>query len=56
MNSTNLIRCVAGELYADPEIILEIIQDSEELIALVKKYLSGTTDYETVRDSVSEYC
>lgn len=56
MNAQHLIQCIAGDLLADPSEIFELIKEDDELLQVVRNYLAGTTDYETVMDTVSEYC
>ncbi len=54
MSAVNLIQCLAGELYADPGILVETIKEDEETLALVRRYGKGEEDYATVLARVSE--
>ena len=53
MSAAMLIQCLAGEMYAHPEMIYEAIREDEEVLALVRKYGKGGASYEEVRDAVS---
>lgn len=53
MSAPMLVQCLAGELYADPYIIVEMIKEEESVLALVRQYGKGLATYEEVRDAVS---
>ena len=48
-----LVQCLAGELYADPHLLVEIIKEDESVLALVRQYGKGLATYEKVRGAVS---
>ena len=54
MSATMLIQCLAGELFADPGLLVETIKEDEETLALVSRYGKGEEDYATVLEKVSE--
>lgn len=56
MSAEMLVRCLAGEMYALPEMILEAIREDEETLALVRRYGRGLATYEEVREAVSAIC
>jgi hypothetical protein len=56
MNASQAIQCVAGELWADPSEIFELIQSEPELTDSLKAFLADKIDYNTLRDTVAEYC
>ena len=53
MSAPMLVQCLAGELYADPYIIVEMIKEEEEVLALVRQYGKGLATYEEVLKAVS---
>lgn len=53
MSAPTLVQCLAGELYADPYLIVEMIKEEEEVLTLVRQYGKGLATYEEVRDAVS---
>ena len=56
MSAEMLVRCLAGEMYSHPEMILEAIREDEETLALVRQYGRGLATYEEVREAVSAIC
>ena len=54
MSAPDLIQCLAGELYADPGLLVEIVKEDEETLALVRRYGKGEEDYAAVLAKVSE--
>lgn len=56
MNASQAIQCIAGELWADPAEIFELIQSEPELTDSLKAFLADKIDYDTLRDTVAEYC
>ena len=53
MSAPMLVQCLAGELYADPHLLVEIIKEDESVLALVRQYGKGLATYEKVRGAVS---
>lgn len=51
-----LIQCLAGELDTLPALLVEMIQDDKEVLALVRQYGKGLATYEQVREAVSYIC
>ena len=56
MSAPMLIQCLAGELYAHPEMLVELIKEDEEVLAIVRAYGKGQETYERVLESVSAIC
>lgn len=56
MSATTLVRCLAGELDTLPALLVEMIQDDEEVLAIVRQYGKGLATYEQVREAVSYIC
>lgn len=54
MSAPDLIQCLAGELYTDPGLLVEIVKEDEETLALVRRYGKGEEDYAAVLAKVSE--
>jgi len=55
MNAPQAIQCIAGELLAIPAEIFELISSEPELSDNLKAFLANKIDYDTLRDTVSEY-
>ena len=55
MSVSMLIQCLAGDLLADPGIILETIKEEEDLLRVVRSYGAGDFTYEEVLDTVKDY-
>ena len=51
-----LIQCLAGELLADPALLVETIKEDDSALAIVRQYGRGRATYEEVRDAVSAIC
>jgi len=56
MSAVSLVSCLAGEMFADPALIVEAIREDEEVLALVRQYGKGNATYEEVREAVSAIC
>lgn len=56
MSAVSLVSCLAGEMFADPELIIEAIQEDQQVLALVRQYGKGLASYEEVREAVSAIC
>jgi hypothetical protein len=56
VNVVNTIQAIAGELYAMPEEILELVKDTPELNNAMREYLKGEKDYADLLNLVSENC
>lgn len=56
MSAVSLVSCLAGEMFADPALIVEAIREDEEVLALVRQYGKGNATYEQVREAVSAIC
>lgn len=55
MSAINLIQCLAGELLADPALVLETIREDEDLMRVVRSYGAGDLSYESVLDTLKDY-
>jgi hypothetical protein len=55
MSAPMLIQCLAGDLLADPAIILETIKEEEDLLRVIRSYGAGDFTYEEVLDTVKDY-
>ena len=56
MSAVSLVSCLAGEMFADPALIVEAIREDEDVLALVRQYGKGRATYEQVREAVSAIC
>ena len=56
MSAPMLIECLAGEMYADPALVVEAIQEDSEVMAIVRQYGKGLVTYEQVRKAVNSIC
>lgn len=54
MSAVMLIQCLAGELLADPAILVEAIKEDSDTLALVRQYGKGEANYSSVLAKVSE--
>ena len=54
MSAPMLIRCLSGELFAHPEMIVEAIKQDPDTLALVREYGAGREEYARVLERVSE--
>lgn len=55
MNPTMLIQCLSGDLLADPELVLETIRESEDLLRVVRSYGAGDFSYDDVLDTIKDF-
>ena len=55
MSAVTLIQCLAGELLADPALLMETIGEEEDLQRIIRSYRSGDFTYEQVLDTVKDY-
>ena len=55
MSAVSLIQCLAGELLADPALLMETIGEEEDLQRVIRSYKSGDFTYEQVLDTVKDY-
>ena len=51
-----LIQCLAGELYAHPQMPVELIKEDQEVLTLVRSYGKGGATYQEVLEAVSAIC
>jgi len=56
MSAPMLIQCLAGELYAHPAMLVELIKEDEEVLAIVRAYGRGEETYQNVLEAVSAIC
>ena len=56
MSAPMLIRCLSGELFAHPEMIVEAIKQDPDTLALVREYGAGRVEYEEVLNAVCAIC
>lgn len=54
MGAVMLVSCLAGEFFTHPGLLVEIIKEDEEALAIVRQYGKGLASYEEVRAKVSE--
>ena len=54
MSAVMLIQCLAGELLADPALLVETIKEDKATLTLVRQYGKGEADYARVLERVSE--
>jgi hypothetical protein len=55
MSAATLIQCLAGDLMADPGILLETIREEEDILRVIRSYKLGDFTYEDVLDTVKDY-
>lgn len=55
MSATTLIQCLAGDLMADPGLLLETIREEEDILRVIRSYKLGDFTYEDVLDTVKDY-
>ena len=55
MSAVSLIQCLAGDLMADPGILLETIREEEDILRVIRSYKLGDFTYEDVLDTVKDY-
>lgn len=55
MSAVSLIQCLAGELLADPALLMETIGEEEDLQRVIRSYRMGDFTYSQVLDTVKDY-
>ena len=55
LSAAQLIQCLAGELLADPGLLLETIKEDKDLMRVCRSYFIGDLSYESVLDTVKNY-
>lgn len=55
MSAVMLVSCLAGDLLADPAIVVETIQEDEDLRRVVRSYTAGDFTYLDVLDTVKDF-
>lgn len=56
MDVVETIQSLAGELYADPSEIFELIKETPELKTAVQDFLRGDVEYTNLLELVSANC
>ena len=55
MGAATLIQCLAGDLLADPALVMETIGQEEDLIRVIRSYNAGDFTYEQVLDTMKDF-
>ena len=55
MSAATLIQCLAGDLMADPGILLETMREDPDLMRVMRSYGAGDFTYAQVLDSLADY-
>jgi len=55
MSAVTLIQCLAGDLLADPALVMETIGEEEDLQRVIRSYRMGDFTYSQVLDTVKDY-
>lgn len=55
MSAAQLIQCLAGDLLADPGLLLETIKEEEDLLRVTRSYFAGDFTYDDVLDTVKDF-
>jgi len=55
MSAVTLIQCLAGDLLADPALLMETIGEEEDLQRVIRSYRMGDFTYSDVLDTVKDY-
>lgn len=55
MSAVSLIQCLAGELLADPALLMETIGQEEDLRRVIRSYKMGDLTYSQVLDTVKDF-
>lgn len=55
MSAATLIQCLAGDLMADPGILLETMREEEDILRVIRSYKLGDFTYADVLDTVKDY-
>lgn len=55
MSAVTLIQCLAGDLMADPALLMETIGEEEDLQRVIRSYKLGDFTYGDVLDTIKDY-
>jgi hypothetical protein len=55
MSAVSLIQCLAGDLLADPALVMETIKEEEDLIRVIRSYKLGDFTYSQVLDTIKDF-
>jgi len=55
MSAVSLIQCLAGDLLADPALVMETIGEEEDLQRVIRSYRMGDFTYSEVLDTVKDF-
>jgi hypothetical protein len=55
MSAVSLIQCLAGDLLADPALVMETIKEEEDLVRVIRSYRLGDLTYSEVLDTVKDF-
>jgi hypothetical protein len=55
MSAVSLIQCLAGDLLADPALVMETIGEEEDLQRVIRSYKLGDLTYSDVLDTVKDF-
>jgi hypothetical protein len=55
MSAVSLIQCLAGDLLADPALVMETIGEEEDLQRVIRSYRMGDFTYSQVLDTVKDF-
>jgi len=55
MSAVSLIQCLAGDLLADPALLMETIGEEKDLQRVIRSYRMGDFTYSQVLDTVKDY-
>jgi hypothetical protein len=50
----NVIACLAGELLADENLVIEAIREDSEILALFRDVVADFTEYPTLLNRINE--
>ena len=55
MSAVSLIQCLAGDLLADPALVMETIGEEEDLQRVIRSYKLGDFTYSQVLETVKDF-
>jgi hypothetical protein len=55
MSAVSLIQCLAGDLLADPALVMETIKEEEDLVRVIRSYRLGDLTYSDVLDTIKDF-
>ena len=55
MSAVSLIQCLAGDLLADPALVMETIREEEDLVRVIRSYRLGDLTYSDVLDTIKDF-